>query len=71
MVVVAQIIARFFAEIVDKLLIDKLLIITTTKVMVGCSKAIQKLQTGYLYHYVFFMLTGVLIILSWFLFHIY
>ncbi len=70
-VVVAQIIARFFAEIVDKLLIDKLLIITTTKVMVGCSKAIQKLQTGYLYHYVFFMLTGVLIILSWFLFHIY
>jgi len=66
-----QFVSRFFTNIIERLLIERLLINNVTQVVVVFSKTIQKLQTGYLYHYLFLMLTGVLIIISCLLFNIY
>ena len=70
-IVSMQFVAKFFTNIIELLLIERLLVNNVTQVVVVFSKVIQKLQTGYLYHYLFFMLTGVLIITSWLLFNIY
>lgn len=70
-VIVTKFCAQLFAEIVDLLLIDRLLIHGLMKSIVLSSKNIQKLQTGYLSHYLFLMLTGVLIILLWLFINIY
>lgn len=70
-VVVAKFCAKFFSEIIDLLLIDRLLINGLVKSIVIGSKNIQKLQTGHLSHYLFLMLTGALIILLWLFINIY
>lgn len=57
--------AKIFSDIIDKLLIDKILTNSTSNIVIFFSKTIQKLQTGYLYNYIFFTLSGVLIILLW------
>lgn len=58
-------VARILSEIIDKVIIDKILINGSTNIIIYCSKIIQKIHTGYLYNYLFFMLSGVLIILLW------
>ena len=64
-IMVFQGLSKIFSKIVDPLLIDKILVGGASVVVVNFSKAIQKLHTGYLYNYIFFMLSGVLAILLW------
>lgn len=71
MIIIGQFTAKFFAEIVDVLLIDCLIINNISKTLMVFSKYIQKIQTGYLYHYLILMLTGVLIIVLWLFLNIY
>ena len=68
---VTGVVAKLFSNVVEQWLIEKLLINNFTQTVIVCSRTIQKWQTGYLYHYLFYMLTGVLIILLWLLFNIY
>ncbi len=62
---------KFLYKVIDKLFIDNLLIGGTTSVIINFAKNIQKLQTGYLYNYIFLMLTGVLIVTVWLILIIY
>jgi NADH-quinone oxidoreductase subunit L len=51
----------------DVLLIDGLLVNGSAKLVGWISSIVRQLQTGYLYHYAFSMIIGLLLLLSWFL----
>jgi NADH-quinone oxidoreductase subunit L len=48
------------------MLIDGLLINGTAKAVGWISGKVRHIQTGYLYHYAFAMIVGLLLLLSWF-----
>ncbi|MGD8644256.1 MAG: NADH-quinone oxidoreductase subunit L [Chromatiales bacterium] len=50
----------------DAMLIDGLLINGTAKAVGWISGKVRHIQTGYLYHYAFAMIVGLLLLLSWF-----
>lgn len=52
----------------DRLLIDNLIVNGSAKVVGWFSGIIRHIQTGYLYHYAFSMIIGVLLIISWLIF---
>ncbi|MCK5896301.1 MAG: NADH-quinone oxidoreductase subunit L [Cocleimonas sp.] len=52
----------------DRLLIDKLIVNGSAKMIGWLSGVIRLVQTGYLYHYAFAMIIGVLVIMSWLIF---
>lgn len=52
----------------DRFLIDGLVVNGSAKVVNVFSGIIRHMQTGYMYHYAFSMILGVLAILSWFIF---
>ncbi len=52
----------------DRFLIDGLMVNGTAKVTGWFASIIRRLQTGYLYHYAFSIILGVLAIMSWLLF---
>ena len=52
----------------DRFLIDNLIVNGSAKVVAWFSGIIRHIQTGYLYHYAFSMIIGVLLIISWLIF---
>ena len=52
----------------DKFLIDGLMVNGTAKFTAWAASVTRKMQTGYLYHYAFSIIIGVLAIMSWLLF---
>jgi len=52
----------------DRFVIDGLMVNGSAKVVNVFSGIIRHIQTGYMYHYAFSMILGVLVILSWFIF---
>jgi len=52
----------------DRFLIDGLLVNGSAKVTGWFASFIRRMQTGYLYHYAFSIIIGVLAIMSWLLF---
>ncbi|OGT21111.1 MAG: NADH-quinone oxidoreductase subunit L [Gammaproteobacteria bacterium RBG_16_57_12] len=61
-------IGRLFWRIGDVKLIDGLLVNGTARSIGWLSGVIRQVQTGYLYHYAFVMIIGLLLMLSWILF---
>jgi len=51
----------------DVLIIDGLLVNGSARVVGWVSGIVRRVQTGYLYHYAFSMIIGLLLLLSWFL----
>ncbi len=52
----------------DRFLIDGLMVNGTAKVTGWFASIVRHVQTGYLYHYAFSIILGVLAIMSWLLF---
>jgi NADH-quinone oxidoreductase subunit L len=52
----------------DRFLIDGLMVNGSAKFMAWTSTIMRKMQTGYLYHYAFSIIIGVLAIMSWLIF---
>ncbi len=59
---------NFLYKVSDISLIDKLLVNGSAKLIVLVGKILRLIQTGYVYHYAFFMIFSLLIILTWALF---
>jgi NADH-quinone oxidoreductase subunit L len=57
----------FFYDISDLILIDGIFVNGSGKVIRWLSRVARRLQSGYIYHYTFAMVTGLLIFLGWFL----
>jgi NADH-quinone oxidoreductase subunit L len=49
----------------DVLLIDGLIVNGAARVVGFCSRSLRLVQTGYLYHYAFAMIVGLLVLLGW------
>ncbi|HEX7026746.1 MAG TPA: NADH-quinone oxidoreductase subunit L [Gammaproteobacteria bacterium] len=49
----------------DVLLIDGLIVNGAARMVGMCSRALRLVQTGYLYHYAFAMIVGLLVLLGW------
>ena len=52
----------------ERLLIDGLVVNGTARVVQWASGVARQLQTGYLYHYAFSMIVGLLLMITWLLF---
>ena len=52
----------------DRFVIDGLFVNGSARIIGAFSGIIRHIQTGYMYHYAFSMILGVLVILSWFIF---
>jgi NADH-quinone oxidoreductase subunit L len=61
----SRIMANFFFNIMDVKFIDEFLVNGSGKAIQQLSKFAQKLQSGYLYQYVFVMILGLLALLIW------
>jgi NADH-quinone oxidoreductase subunit L len=49
---------------IDVAIIDGMMVNGTAKVVAGLSARVRKIQTGYLYHYVFVMVFGLMMLLG-------
>jgi len=58
---------QFFYQVIDQKIIDGFFVNGFARVMGGFAAAARLLQSGYLYHYVGFMVLGLLGFLSWFI----
>jgi len=56
---------RKFWQWIDVGIIDGMMVNGTAKVITGLSARVRKMQTGYLYHYVFVMVFGLIVLLGW------
>lgn len=63
-----QLLSRFFYQITDRKIIDTWIVDGSGKNVSWWSQRLRKLQTGYLYHYAFVMMLGLIALLCWFLF---
>jgi NADH-quinone oxidoreductase subunit L len=54
-----------FWQWIDVTIIDGVMVNGTAKLMAGISARVRKVQSGYLYHYVFVMVFGLLVLLGW------
>ncbi len=61
----ARAVGRLFWKLGDGLVIDGLLVNGTARMIGWSSRQLRKTQTGYLYHYSFAMVIGVLVLLGW------
>ncbi len=61
----AQSLGSFFWLILDAWVIDKAIVEGTAKTTKHIGDKVRKAQTGYLYHYLFFMLIGLIVPLIW------
>lgn len=52
----------------ERMLIDGLLVNGSATLVNRCSRLVRLVQTGYLYHYAFAMVLGILLMMTWFLF---
>ena len=62
-----QRLGRAFWKFGDRLFIDDTLVNGTAKWVGRLSGVIRSLQTGYVYHYAFAMIIGLVVLMSWFL----
>ena len=62
-----QRLGRAFWKFGDRLIIDDTLVNGTAKWVGRLSGVIRSLQTGYVYHYAFAMIIGLVVLMSWFL----
>ena len=60
---------RFFWQIGDVKSIDGIMVNGSAKLIGWVAGAIRHVQTGYLYHYAFAMIIGLLVLMSWVLAH--
>ncbi|MCK8515918.1 NADH-quinone oxidoreductase subunit L [Methylonatrum kenyense] len=58
----------FFSRVTDARLIDGLLVNGTARSIGWAAGVMRRLQTGYLYHYAFVMIIGLVVMLTWFVF---
>ncbi len=56
---------RKFWQWIDVAIIDGMMVNGTAKVVEGLSARLRKIQSGYLYHYVFVMVFGLTVMLGW------
>lgn len=61
-------IGKLFWRVGDAFVIDDLVVNGVARVIGWTSARVRHVQTGYLYHYSFVMIIGVLVLLSWFVF---
>ncbi|MCH8506585.1 MAG: NADH-quinone oxidoreductase subunit L [Ectothiorhodospiraceae bacterium] len=59
---------RFFWKVTDAGLIDGVLVNGTARTIGRVAAALRRSQTGFLYHYAFVMIIGLLVMLTWFVF---
>jgi len=59
-------IGDFFSNVGDRLLIDGLVVNGAARVVAVSASVLRLLQTGYLYHYSFAMILGLVALLGWF-----
>ncbi len=59
--------AKVFFEVGDVKILDHDLVDGSGRFIAWCSANLRKLQSGYLYHYAFAMIIGVLVLLAWLL----
>lgn len=52
-------------RVADSFIIDNLFVNGSAQVIARCAQFVRKSQTGYLYHYAFIMITGLLVLLVW------
>ena len=64
----AKTIGSVFYKILDMAVIDKIIVNGSAKLFVFLGRLIRPIQTGYIYHYAFFMIFSLLLILSWVIF---
>ncbi|MDX2163889.1 MAG: NADH-quinone oxidoreductase subunit L [Gammaproteobacteria bacterium] len=57
--------ANIFFKVGDEKIVDDTFVNGSGRMMTKLSQAARKLQSGYLYHYVFLMLLGLIILLYW------
>lgn len=58
-------IGHFLLRMIDIRLIDKLLVNGSGQLFVWCARVTRKIQSGQLYHYLFAMILGVVVLLVW------
>ncbi len=58
---------KWLSRVTDNALIDAALVDGTGKTVYGVSSVVRRLQSGYLFHYISFMVAGVFILLIWLL----
>ncbi len=54
---------------IDMAIIDGVMVNGTANLFMGLSARMRKMQSGYLYHYVFVMVLGLLSFLGWLYWH--
>jgi NADH-quinone oxidoreductase subunit L len=63
----ARVLSDFFYNFADRKLIDDILVDGSGRGITLLSRWLRRIQTGYLYHYVFAMIMGLLVFLGWLL----
>ncbi|AOV17314.1 NADH-quinone oxidoreductase subunit L [Acidihalobacter aeolianus] len=63
-----RVVGRLLWRVGDAFVIDGLVVNGAAKVIGWTSARVRHIQTGYLYHYSFAMIIGLLVLLSWFVF---
>ena len=63
-----RLLGQLFWKMADLALIDGILVHGTVKYIGRIAGIVRKLQTGYIYHYAFFMLVGFFILFGWLVF---
>ena len=58
-------ISWFFWQVGDRLLIDGMLVNGSAKMIACSAKAFRRIQSGYIYHYAFMMIFGILALIIW------
>jgi NADH-quinone oxidoreductase subunit L len=61
-------VGRLLWKIGDSVIIDGLIVNGSAKLVGWVSGIVRHIQTGYLYHYAFSMIIGLLLLLGWFVF---
>ncbi len=63
-----QALSKVFFEVGDVKILDHQMVNGTGRAITWLSRTVRKLQSGYLYHYAFIMILGLLLLLAWMLF---
>lgn len=63
----SRMLGRFFWKVGDVMVIDGIMVNGTANAVGWIASKIRRIQTGYLYHYAFSMIIGLLLLLSWIL----
>jgi NADH-quinone oxidoreductase subunit L len=63
----SQLLGRYFWQYSDRWIIDDGLVNGSARLVGRISSIVRSLQTGYVYHYAFSMILGLVALISWFL----